>query len=196
MVSRRSVSYEYKKAALIRQLDILEILDLDTYSNKSPEVQQFYQQAHEHADDVQLFLGKSVSASKSPVRLLNEVLKDLGFATKQVSMLGCRGDRVRVYEIKNADCPVRTEILNALNRKAFGHGWESVIARSRDQNINTSSRDHDPPSVVVGGVFRRVCDRELVRIIKKEGEKYWVAFLNTSVRLLNALVSPSELVMG
>lgn len=77
------------------------------------------------------------------IAMVNKILKKAGYETQSVKRVGCREDRVRIYQVINSDCEHRQTIYEALSLKYAEQLQEakkdvvSMDLNSKDEYLKT-----------------------------------------------------------
>jgi len=111
------------KVNLMRSLNILQILELDKFTQTHPLLADMADKAKNHIWDLGMFLGK-LHPNMTPIQILKKILKLLGLKLDRLGREGT-GDRNYIYRICGL-ADGRDEILR--------RWYESDLAKNQDAN--------------------------------------------------------------
>jgi hypothetical protein len=114
---------------------LMRIARSETYRESDELVQAVRAWAIKNSFEIRRVLGLNVSKEQTAIAIANKFLKKLGFETESIKHEGSgrNGEkRSRIWQVIDADCPHRQEILKALRLK-----WEREFSKVAYTILNT-----------------------------------------------------------
>jgi hypothetical protein len=114
---------------------LMRIAHSETYRESDELVQAVKAWAIKNSFEIRRVLGLNVSKEQTAIAIANKFLKKLGFETESIKHEGSgrNGEkRSRIWQVIDADCPHRQEILKALRLK-----WEREFSKVAYTILNT-----------------------------------------------------------
>lgn len=161
--------HRFQRAKLLIESGLLELSAQDHWRADSGLVAKINHYVLEHSADFELCFELRINnVEKTPLRLIHQLLKRLGFEVDCVGRQGS-GERLKEYSVVNQDCSVREELLKALDR-----------ARPRVLNQENSVFDFQgrPKDLFDSGLKKvTIIANRITQVLVKcldTGEEFWV----------------------
>ncbi len=142
------------KAMLLAHLDVLALLDGESYSNADSRVVEVKNRALKYRHEIRYWLNLNVNDEQTPVEICHKLLVRFGFEIDRknrpgaIEMVGRPGKRSesrdRIYRVNANFNPTRTRLLEAYRRKLFEAYYEPVSAISNTKSTDIEIADTKP----------------------------------------------------
>lgn len=130
------------KSQLLADSGILALLDLEEYSESSPEVEAIRAYCLKNAAALRLALGytSAFGEAHSGIKMADWLLRRLGYAQRRVRRCGARGEQVSYWAVVDLNSRDRTAVEKALALK-----WAETL---QDKDSEAGSSHFDNPNLL------------------------------------------------
>jgi hypothetical protein len=115
------------RAALIKQLGLLELLDGNPYQESDERVIQIKTAALHWAKEIYKNFTLSIRADQTGIEIANKLLRKLGLKAEVLRKIGPRGQQVKIWGLPNLCSPIRVRLLRAATKRIGGDSDSILI---------------------------------------------------------------------
>ncbi len=131
------------KAALIKQIGLLSLLDGSPYQELDDRIQAIKTAALHYAGEIYKYFVINVKADQTGIEIANKLLKKLGLKAEVLRKVGGRGHQVKIWGISDLCNPIRVRLLQAATQKLGGDA-EAIVTHPPESYYRAMDRE-DPP---------------------------------------------------